>query len=841
MPFGLTNAPATFQHFMNDVLRDCLDKFAIGILDDILVYTKTTLEDHIKHVRHVLQKLRENELYAKFSKCEFFVTQVDFLGHTVSEQGVSMCKDKHKAILDWPDLTSKDDILSFMGLANYYRRFIDNFSKLAEPITRLLKKDAPFEWQESQNKAFKAIKQAFAEDVTLSYADPEKQFQVECDASDFALGGVLSQMDDSGTIRPVSFYSRKLLPAELNYEVYDKELLAIKSCFDEWRQYLLGTALPIKVYSDHKTLEYFLATKTLTRRQARWSLFLSEFNFVIMYQKGIKNNKADALSRRHDHEITEEERKLQVKALLKPENFEQLHVATLRNQPEWTSELLLHVIREAETDKEVIGFKEKLLQTPNEMTRWSIKNNVLHFDDMVFVPQKARLEVLQQRHDAKTAGHFGFRKTLELIQREFWWPRMAKDIKHFTDSCEVCGRCKVPRHKPYGLLEPLPAATKPWSSVTMDFIVELPKSQDYNAILVVVDRMTKLSHFIPCTTNITAEETATLFINNVFKLHGLPDEIISDRGPQFKSQFWKTLFSTLEVKVKLSTAYHPQTDGQTERTNQTLEQYLRAFTNYQQDDWAELLPLAEFTYNNSYHTAIKCSPFWATYGEHPRCEVIIDEHKTSCNVPTAEERVNRMKKLHKELVTYLQETRTIMATNTNPHRLQEPTLEVGGKVWLSRKNIKTLRPCPKLDFKRLGPFEIIEKVGTKAYRLALPPLMKNLHPVFHVSLLEPVTENLLEGRTIDPPLPVEVESDIEYEVETILDSRKRRNQVSYLVSWKGYGPEENTWLNFKDLTHCQELLKEFHEKYPSKPKSFAKRQGDLGGNAGKRPRTSRHL
>ncbi|EIE91434.1 hypothetical protein G6F46_012399 [Rhizopus delemar] len=299
MPFGLTNAPASFQGLINDTLREFLDLFVVVYLDDILIYSEN-LTDHYNHVNLVLEKLRGAGLYAKAEKCEFDVTEVEFLGFKISPKGIFMDQSKVSAITNWSTPRSVHDIQVFLGFSNFFRRFIQDYSKLTVPMTALTKKNVPFVWSTEADQSFQQLKTAFTSAPILHHFDPSSKIIIETDASDFAIAGVLSQYGSDSLLHPVAFYSRKLNTTEVNYDIYDKELLAIIECFKTWRHYLQGASHQITVYTDHKNLEYFATTKSLNRRQARWSIFMSSFDFFITYRPGTKNPKADALSRRSD-------------------------------------------------------------------------------------------------------------------------------------------------------------------------------------------------------------------------------------------------------------------------------------------------------------------------------------------------------------------------------------------------------------------------------------------------------------------------------------------------------------------------------------------------------------
>ena len=799
MPFGLTNAPATFQHFMNDTFRDYLDRFCVIYLDDILIYSNSLAENKT-HVKLVLARLRSARLFAKPEKCQFHMTEIEFLGFLISARGISMDPGKVSAITSWPPPRSVHDIQVFIGFANFYRRFISNYSKITSPITSLLKKNINFIWSEAAQKAFDYLKLRFTSAPILRHFDANRPSIIETDASDFAIACIISQLDDKNILHPVAFYSRKLTPAEINYEIYDKEMLAIVTAFKEWRPYLEGSQHKITILTDHRNLEWFTETKKYTRRQARWAELLAGYDFIITYRPGRKGGKPDALSRRGDYQSVNVvgDTPHETDTFLKPHQF--LFATSTVSILSINSELQ-NRIRAALNDDEFLAEHLQYIQNPaldrppevdRTLKNYRMADGLVLFRNLIYIPNNSiKLSIMQSHHDSPTSGHFGQAKTFELISREFYWPQMRKFINQYIQSCDVCCRNKLPRHKPVGPLQPLPVPETPWSSVSMDFIMDLPQSSNFNAILVVVDRFSKMSHFLPTTTKVTAEETADIYFQQVFRLHGFPNDIVSDRGTQFTSKFWSRLMELCAIKQNMSTAYHPQTDGQTERVNQILEQYLRIFCNYQQDNWQSLLTLAEFTYNNTKHASTTISPFFANYGYHPRFQLRVTNENKS---PSAESYVETLRKVH----IAMQEDLKLAQENYKKYydrRVQkQPNYEIGQRVWLLRKNVSTTRPSSKLDFKRLGPYKILNIIGQAklAVKLDLPPTMK-IHPVFHVSLLEPYHENTIQGRQQAPPPSVTIQGQEEWVVKEVLDSRLRRNRLEYLVEWDGWTPADRTW------------------------------------------------
>jgi transposase InsO family protein len=349
----------------------------------------------------------------------------------------------------------------------------------------------------------------------------------------------------------------------------------------------------------------------------------------------------------------------------------------------------------------------------------------------------------------------------------------------------------------------------------MDFITGLPESGGSDTLWVIVDRLTKMAHFVPTSDTMKPEQLADAFSAHIFRPHGLPTSIISDRGSLFTSSFWTHIMKTLGTRRNLSTAFHPETDGQTERVNAIVEQYLRAYCNYQQDDWKGLLPVAEFCYNNTQSETTKVTPFFGNYGYHPR--FLPDLGKADINNPEVSGYVSKLQQLHEELRAEIIHAQMGHAEQANKTRHPDPALQPEDKVWLPRKNIKTTRPSSKLDHNLIGPYTILEKVGTKVYKLKLPPTVR-IHPVFHISLLEPgKPSSPIPGHTQPPPPPIEVNNEEEWEVEEILDSRRHRNKLQYRVKWTDFHDPDRSWYSAENFENAPAPIQLFHQKYPTKP------------------------
>ncbi|SOV04618.1 uncharacterized protein UDID_17154 [Ustilago sp. UG-2017a] len=808
MPFGLTNAPASFQHLMNDTFKDMLDRSLIIYLDDLLIYS-STLEQHQGHVSAVLARLRQAGLYAKAEKCQFSTSQTEFLGFVVSDQGVSMDPSKTEVITNWPVPTSVHDVQVFLGFCNFYRKFIPQYSRTAYPLTQLLRKEAqstPFAWNHAAQHAFEQLRSSFSTDTILHHFDPAWPIIVETDASDFAVAAILSQSFDQGTRHPIAFFSKKLDPAQLNYPIFDKEMFAIVAAFKHWRQYLEGAKFPVQVLTDHRSLEYFTTTKQLNRRQARWSELLSDFDFVIQYRPGVQAGLPDALTHRSDMRprdkgpsLMQEHNPNNFQALLKPHQLRLAATGILTVKSDITDKIREALSGDSWTSALCQGIPahDTLLEQAHLGSLppgFAIDSrNLLTYWDSVCVPDvdDLRLLIIQDRHNSPSVGHPGRRKTLSLVRQSFFWPGLSKFVHTFVDSCETCRRIKAARHKPYGHLKSLPVPPHPWSSISMDLIEQLPPSSGFTAILVVVDRLTKMATFVPTTNTLDAPELAKLFLCHVYSKHGLPTSIVSDRGSEFTSHFWCSLSALLGIGNHFSSAYHPH----------------------------DLLPLAEFSYNNAEHASTQLTPFFANYRYHPRFSFDNTDPASPALFPTARSYADQLKQLHEYVRGELVKANSQSAEQFDKHRLPAPQFRPGDRVWLSADNIRSLRPTKKLDYRRLGPFSVSKVISSHAYRLQLPPSMK-IHNVFHVDRLEPYVANTIPNRVQPPPPPVEVESDLEYEVEQIINSKvdhRYRDPLFYLVRWVGYGPDHNSWEPASNLTHASDLLADFHTANPTRP------------------------
>ncbi|KAD2393961.1 hypothetical protein E3N88_40938 [Mikania micrantha] len=744
MPFGLTNAPAVFMDLMNRVCKPYLDQFVIVFIDDILIYSKSKAE-HEQHLRTILELLKEEKLYAKFSKCEFWLKEVQFLGHVVNSEGIHVDPVKIEAIKDWDTPKTPTEIRSFLGLAGYYRRFISNFSKIALPLTKLTQKSEPFIWEQKQEEAFQTLKQKLCDAPILSLPDGCDDFVVYCDASHQGLGCVLMQRD-----KVIAYASRQLKIHEKNYTTHDLELGAVVFALKIWRHYLYGTKCTI--FTDHKSLQHIFDQKELNMRQRRWVELLNDYDCVIKYHPGKANVVADALSR---------------KERVKPLRVRAMGMTVQTSLHDHISQAQQEAIERGNLKKDLDCGVEKHLETKPD--------GLVYFKDRIWIPavDELRKLIFDEAHKTKYSVHPGADKMYQDLRAFYWWPGMKKDIAEYVGRCLTCAK------------------------IAMDFVTKLPRtSSGHDTIWVIVDRLTKSAHFLPMRETYTMDKLAKLYINEIVVRHGVPLSIISDRDSRFTSRFWQSLQKSLGTQLNLSTAYHPQTDGQSERTIQTLEDMLRTCVLDFGGNWDSHLPLIEFSYNNSYHSSIGCAPFEALYGR--KCRSPICWSEVGDNRITGPELIQETTDKIAQIQQRLQATRSRQKSYADKRR-KPLEFQVGDRVMLKVspwKGVVRFAKKGKLTPRYVGPFEIIERIGPVAYRLNLPDELSGVHDVFHVSNLK---KCLADETLIIPIEEIQLDENLRFVEEPleIMDRKVkqlRRSRIPIVkVRWNSKRGPEFTW------------------------------------------------
>jgi hypothetical protein len=757
MPFGLTNAPSTFQSLMNEIFKEFLRRYVLVFFDDILIYSKSWAE-HIKHLGMVLQILQENQLFVKREKCQFGQEQVNYLGHIISSQGVSMDPEKIVAMVQWPRPRSVKALRGFLGLTGYYRKFIEGYGFIASPLTQLLKKDA-FTWNESAERAFEQLKKAMTTGPVLALPDFTKTFIVECDASGSGIGAVLMQ-----DARPIAFFSQALKGRNLARSTYEKEMMALISAIQKWRPYLLGNKFIIR--TDQKSLRYLLDQTITTEAQQKWLVKLLGYDFVIEYKRGLENSAADGLSRREEGG--------QLSALSSP-------------LPQWIEPIKEEVAREPELQQLV-----KRIQDEEALGPWSYKTGLIFYKDRIYLRSNSPLTTAII-HEFHSGTHEGFNKMWHRLKAVFYWQGASSQIKTYLRECDVCQRNKSELTKPAGLLQPLPIPTTIWADISMDFVDGLPLSQGKTVVFVVVDRFSKYAHFIPLKHPYSATGVAQVFFDNIFKLHGIPTSIVCDRDPAFTSKFWQELFRLQGTRFNLSSSYHPQTDGQTEVVNRTLEMYLHCFTGDKPKDWVKWLSWAEYTYNTSYHSSTGKTPFEVVYGRLP--PTLLSYIPRTAKVEAVEHALLQRDQLLKEVRFKLQLAQNRMKQIYDRGH-QERSFQPGDFVYVRlqpyRQHSLERRSNMKLAAKFYGPYRVLERIGEVAYRVELPAGSK-VHPIFHVSLLKQKMGSDVPTSTVMPEYD---DGDQQLQPQAILDYRGNINNREVLIHWQGFSPTDATWESF---------------------------------------------
>jgi RNase H-like domain found in reverse transcriptase/Reverse transcriptase (RNA-dependent DNA polymerase)/Integrase zinc binding domain len=588
MYFGLTNSPPTFQKTMDRLFCPLKDKYP-GMLfvymDNILIAMDNNLSLHCHIVHDVLNLLETESFFLKPSKCKFERSSINYLGIVVSNGAISIDPTKRDGLATWPEqLSTVKQVRSTLGVFGYQRPFIRGFANIAKPLTELTKKDTPFTWTPRCTAAIQQLKQIVLSNPVLQQPHPDRPYTLEVNASQYTMGAILQQPDEAGRLRPMGYDSQTLNDTKRSYDIHDRELLAVIRGLLAWRHLLIGSPHKIRVLTDHSNLKYYRHPQKISRRVACYLPKMAEFDFELVYKPG-STNKADHLSRRPDYDDGSLDN--QDVTVLPPHLF--IHASTVSD--------LEQLILDAQ------------LACPDLLHTWASCFHLTESDSawyhgsaLVVVEDNAlRREVSSLYHDHCLARHPSISKTLDLLTRDYWWPTVKDFVMSYVKGCATCQSSKANTVRPRAPPFPITPVTEamPFETVAIDLITDLPVAEGFDAIFTITDHdVTKATVFIPCNKTIDTLNAAQLYTRHVFPYYGAPRKIISNRDPQFTAQLAKELCRLLDIKQNISTAYHPQTDGQSERSNQWLEQYIRIYTNYQQTDWMTWLPLVQFVHNS---------------------------------------------------------------------------------------------------------------------------------------------------------------------------------------------------------------------------------------------------
>ena len=856
MQQGDCNAPSTFQRFITHLLRDFVGKFVYAYLDDIFIFSDT-IEEHQRHIGLVIDRLRESRMVTNPKKCDFFSEKMDCLGHVIDDQGIHADTSKMAQIQNWRTPRSYHDIQRFLGLVQYIQHFMPNVSVFTAPLSAITRNGHEFMWRPVHEKCFTEIKALATKAPILKPIDPrsEEPIWVVCDASASGVGAFYGQGKSWENCRPAGFMSRKFKDAQQNYRVFEMETLAILEALTKWEDKLIGRKFT--VITDHQSLEFFSRQKHLSGRQARWAEYLSRFDFEVIYVKGQYNIVADCLSRYYSSDrpgethaeyqyvsadlqldpegddlpygLTPQMRALRVRrpprSVLRPMSpplkppdpialaDSQLGSGERLPQVMTTVDGFLGSVRAGYGDDPLFA---KIRENPDQFNRFRWHEDLLYMDrtgglPVLCIPRamhnSRRLTeiVIDQAH--RTIGHAGSERTNKYIHRFYWWSTLSKDVAKFCMTCGTCQAVKPSTQRPAGLLHSLPIPSQPWESIGMDFIGPLPPSPEgYNFIWVVIDRLTSMVHLVALKTSATASEVAERYLRDIVRLHGMARSIVLDRDPRFTSVFWTEVHRFLGTKLMMSTSFHPQTDGVTERMNRVVNAVLRAVIKPDQSDWCEKLPLVEFAINSSVNKSTGYAPFELNYGYIPTLRGLLDRVPSSIKPGVrhyAERAQSCLLAAHDAIIA----ARISQTYHANRRRREEPAYGVGDRVWLSTEYLAMPKGrVRKLLPKFIGPFVVTGVDRTMSnYQLDLPDEMKSRHirNRFHADRLRPCLENdgdLFPGREAKFYYDYGTPEEEEWYVDAIIGHAWEGRKIRFRVQWS---LGDTTWEPYE---HCKDLV-----------------------------------
>jgi hypothetical protein len=715
MPFGLKCAPATFQRCMDIVLSGLKWNTCLTYLDDILVFSKD-FSTHIVNLKEVLLRIKNSGLTIKPSKCSFCKSSVSFFGHIVDESGLRMDPKRVKSIIQFPIPQNLRDVRSFLGLAGYHRQFVNHWSDMAEPLTRLTRKNIPFYWSDEQNDAFNKIKAAISQEPVLIHYNPELETILKSDASGYAVGAKLEQKLN-GKFHPVTHASRMMTKTEkTNYCISEKECLAIVYATNKFRHYLIG--LKFVVITDHLPLKWLASKQNLSARLIQWALHLSQFDYTVEYKSGRLHKDVDALSR---YPVDSPESEI--------DNMERYSYALSSEQISNDDILNLKELQKNDENfKSIYKIIDEDIDTPDNKIKsdYTINDGILYklqkVNDkeklVVCLPKKLWFDVLYTYHDDIYSGHLGFERTLDKIRSRFYFPDMRNFIEIYCQSCEDCSTGKVPTTPKAGLMMPI-CTEGPGEIIALDFLGPIPISDMGNKwIIVGTDAFTKYAEVRAFPTD-KQEDVVKFYVENIVCRFGVPKVLLSDRGSQFRSQLSKAIFQLMGSSPVNTTAYHPQTNGVTERFNKTLALMLKMYCNKSQSIWCRGLPHVVFAYNTSKHSTTGYSPYYLTFNREPVLPADRNLKVISTGYPSVDDYVFELSSTMK-LVREITKNRIKNAELYNKSVYDKKHRHVEYKpndlVWIYYPKRK-IGKAEKLLHYFHGPFKVIEKTSAVNYNV----------------------------------------------------------------------------------------------------------------------------
>ncbi|UYV66605.1 hypothetical protein LAZ67_4002285 [Cordylochernes scorpioides] len=723
MPFGLCNAPATFERNMENMLGNLRWQICLCYLDDVIIYSPD-FPTHLKRLEAVFRCFRESNLRLNDKKCRFAFEELEILGYITSKHGIKPAEHNIKAVRNFPRPKKVKEVQSFLGMCSYYRKFIKDFSKIADPLTNLIKKGVSFTWTERQEEAFQTLKTALLSPPILGHFNPNAPTYVHTDASNIGIGATLVQ-DIGGEEKVISYLSRTLSKAEQNYSTTEKECLAVVWSMSKLRPYLYGRHF--KIVTDHHALCWLKNLKDPTGRLARWALKIQEYDFDIIHKSGKKHLDADGLSRGPLPETDWDE------------DFERLFLNQITDEEDKFIESV---------KKNLNGSRRSIAQNFKEEDGCLFKKNPNPEGRawLLVVPENKKREIMKEYHNHMSNGHLGVARTMYRIKSKYFWPSMLKDVSEFVKTCHLCQSRKGSNQLPSGLLQPIPPANFPFERIGIDFVGPLPSTKNRKKwIIVLTDYYTRYAE-TRAVSEATVKEVSKFLVEDIFLRHGAPQYLISDRGSQFTSNLMKEVMKTCKIKHCFTTSYHPQTNGLTERLNRTLINMLSMYVNTDQKNWDEILPFITHAYNTTIQETTGYSPFFLMFGREPTS--LLDDRNISVDIDKDDydeyikhhlDKINRTRKLVINNTIKTQERMKKNYDKKHMERSYEPGELVA--VWTP---IRKIGKCEKLLRKYFGPYRILKKLSNVNY-LIEPKDNPGQDPlIVHVSRLKPYFERIDE-------------------------------------------------------------------------------------------------
>ena len=730
LPFGLTNSPATFQRYLQTVLNDLLWHCCLVYIDDVIVFSPS-MEQHVEHVRQVLDRLAKHQLRLNAEKCEFATTVVTYLGHVVTPEGISPDPDKTKSIEEFPRPLKVKDVRSFLGLSSYYRRFVEGYSRIAKPMNLLLKKNQPFKWNDKCELSFQELKHRLISPPILAHFKPECPIILFTDCSGYAMGAILSQIHEGKEV-VISYNSKSLDERQSQYCISEREALAIVWAVQKLRPYLYGAHFTIK--SDHCALCYIMAVRNPNGRLVRWSLFLQDYDFTVEFKSGVTHRNVDCLSRypveEAEHDIEEAEHLL----------TEDINIAELQSTDKWCQQIVSE-ITEKKNKKYISGYRIE-----NGILYRTIYSSNNESKKLLCVPKNLRKRILEELHDSKLSGHLGFLKTYTKIRERFYWNRMERTVRQYVRNCVSCQERKSDTGPPKGSLQPIEYPIEPFYQVAMDIVGQLTETPRKNRyIICLIDFNTRWLEAKPLK-NMRSETIADFFVNEILVRHGAVVRVLTDQGRNFCSEFMEEVYKFTKSQHLVTTPYKPSTNGLIERSIRTMRSMMSHFIDENHSNWDLYLKYLVFAYNSSKQATTGETPFMLLYGREPRLPIDV-----SLNLPSQFTFVEKYKSSLNDCRQFIK-TRVEAAQQKMKDEYDakhfNTIYKVGDLVALHKKN-RELGKTEKLYRNFKGPYLIKRRIGLVSYELQNPKYPKRKLKKAHISRIKKWNEEAIEG--IDGP------------------------------------------------------------------------------------------